>query len=74
MIASDITHVLSLVPPSAKVFVEADHGQQILRADGICVCTDKDIDEYDGDDYNWNPIEDISPEDYSKITAVVIIN
>ena len=69
----ELKRLLSNIPDSAIIYIEADHGQQSEQAGDILV-TDEEFEDdelpYYGEDVSW---KDISECDIDLITAVLIL-
>jgi len=68
----ELKQLLSNIPDSAIIYIEADHGQQSEQAGSILVSDDEFEDDelpYYGEDISW---KDISECDINLITAVLI--
>jgi hypothetical protein len=70
MNVKELTETLNLLPDDAKVYIEADHGQQAETAHNILAYYGKRKLDYYGDELGWEEFCSAIPDD--EVKAVLI--
>ena len=68
-----LKEIINLIPEDAKIYVEADHGQQSEIAHNILFCIDDCGYQrlpYYGEDLDW--CQQVEIEDFTEVIAVLI--
>jgi len=72
MTTGELEKLLTRIPPSARVYTYADHGQTAEQCYDLQVACVLGVLPYYGEDIEWHTMDEISEEDMKKINAVLI--